>query len=130
VRERAGRACAPLIGLLADWPEAVTLLRSGAVDQGLRLARGATSGLDAYGERYTGARLLVDLLPGLDAPACGDPTVGEAPRVGAIEVVRVQCSSRSRWRPVIFGTSERVKAGRELFALTSRAFESSRHTLA
>ena len=83
-RERARRACAPFIGWLADWAEAIGLVRSGALEQGLTLARGATSQLDAYGERYTAARLLVDVLPWLDTPAAEEVVPDAAGRLEAM----------------------------------------------
>jgi hypothetical protein len=51
----AREACAPPLALIADWAEA---LRAGS----LAGAAAATDALDAYGERYTAARLMVDAL--------------------------------------------------------------------
>ena len=54
-RRVAREACAPPLGWIADWAEA---LRAGS----LAGAIAATDALDAYGEHYTAARLMVDAL--------------------------------------------------------------------
>jgi class 3 adenylate cyclase len=66
----ARSACAPYLEWIADWGDAVFLARGGhsLALEALAGASAAVSSLEAYGERYTAARLLVDLLPFLGAP--------------------------------------------------------------
>jgi hypothetical protein len=61
-RELARSACAPAVGWIAE--RAVAVQRT-AADRALALKRAmrATAGLARYGERYTAARLLCDVLP-------------------------------------------------------------------
>jgi hypothetical protein len=65
-RALAEQACAPFLGWIADWAEAAALARAGVPDEAVTQARAATAALDAYGEPYTAARLLVDLLSFLE----------------------------------------------------------------
>jgi hypothetical protein len=66
-RAVAARACAPVLRWIADWAEAVALAAAGDDSEGLTKAKKAAQRLERYGESYTGARLLVDLLPFLKA---------------------------------------------------------------
>jgi class 3 adenylate cyclase len=66
-RELARTACAPSLEWIADWGEAVHLASAGRSEEAVAKATAALAALDAYGERYRAARLLVDLLPALDA---------------------------------------------------------------
>jgi class 3 adenylate cyclase len=68
-RSLAPSACAPYLEWIADWGEAVELAERDRMPEAIAKARGAASALAAYGERYLAARLLVDLLPFLDARA-------------------------------------------------------------
>jgi class 3 adenylate cyclase/tetratricopeptide (TPR) repeat protein len=80
-------ACAPSLDWLADWGEAVHLATSGAPAEAMTRATGAMSSLDAYGERYTAARLMVDLLPLLErdvARAAAQDVADRLERMGAL----------------------------------------------
>ena len=59
-------ACAPALESIADWAHAVRLADRGEVSQACAIALSAVAELEERGERYLGARLLVDLLPALD----------------------------------------------------------------
>jgi hypothetical protein len=65
-RELAPRACAPTLGWIADWAEAVGIAAAGDSPEAVARAHKAARALERYGELYTGARLVVDLLPLLD----------------------------------------------------------------
>jgi hypothetical protein len=67
-RALAGPACAPGLALIADWAEGVRLATVGRTAEALERALPACEGLEALGERYTGARLRADLLARLDDP--------------------------------------------------------------
>jgi class 3 adenylate cyclase len=76
LRELAGRArslstsaCAPYLAWMADWGHAVELAEGAQIRESIAKARVAASALEAYGERYVAARLLVDLLPFLEGAA-------------------------------------------------------------
>jgi hypothetical protein len=80
-------ACAPSLDWLADWGEAVHLATSGAPAEAMTRATGAMLSLDAYGERYTAARLMVDLLPLLErdvARAAAQDVADRLERMGAL----------------------------------------------
>jgi hypothetical protein len=62
-------ACAPYLEWIADWGQAVELAERGGTSDAIANARAAVSALEAYGERYLAARLLVDLLPFLEGGA-------------------------------------------------------------
>jgi hypothetical protein len=68
-RTLASRACAPYLEWIADWGQAVELAERGGTSDAIANARAAVSALEAYGERYLAARLLVDLLPFLEVGA-------------------------------------------------------------
>jgi DNA-binding SARP family transcriptional activator len=87
-RQLASRACAPTLGWIADWAEAARLAAAGEGKEATTRAARAHQALEEYGEPYTAARLLVDLLPFLDedlrAPLAEDAAVRlEAMRAGA-----------------------------------------------
>jgi hypothetical protein len=65
-RRLAGQASAPTLGWIADWAQAVSLAGSGDARAATQATR-AGHALEECGESYTAARLLVDLLPFLDA---------------------------------------------------------------
>ena len=65
-RQLAPQACAPTLGWIADWAEAVRLAAAGDGTEAVARATPACRALEKYGEPYTAARLLVDLLPFLD----------------------------------------------------------------
>lgn len=73
----AREACAPPLAWIADWAEA---LRAGSL-AGVLAATGA---LDAYGERYTAARLMVDALMRLPDPAVAEATAARLRAMGAL----------------------------------------------
>jgi hypothetical protein len=66
-RKLAASACAPYLEWIADWAHAVELAAGGQSHEAVAMASSASAALEAYGERYLAARLLVDLLPLLDA---------------------------------------------------------------
>jgi hypothetical protein len=65
-RQLAPQACAPTLEWIADWAEAVRLAAAGDGTEAVARATRAGRALERYGEPYTAARLLVDLLPFLD----------------------------------------------------------------
>lgn len=65
-RQVAPQACAPTLAWIADWAEAVCLAAAGDGNEAAARATRAGRALEEYGEPYTAARLLVDLLPFLD----------------------------------------------------------------
>jgi class 3 adenylate cyclase len=70
-RSLAESACAPYLAWIVDWARAFELADRGERGEGVSRALAAAASLDAYGERYLGARLLVDLLPVLGESAAG-----------------------------------------------------------
>jgi DNA-binding SARP family transcriptional activator/tetratricopeptide (TPR) repeat protein len=76
-RRVAREACAPALGWIADWAEA---LRAGS----LAGATAATDALDAYGERYTAARLMADALLRIPDPAAAEATAARLRAMGAL----------------------------------------------
>jgi hypothetical protein len=70
-RELASSGCAPTLGWIADWADAVARAGAGDSADAVRRATNAAEALSEYGEPYTAARLLVDLLPFLDADLRG-----------------------------------------------------------
>jgi DNA-binding SARP family transcriptional activator len=75
-REVAREACAPAVGWIADWAQAV---RAGSLPPALA----ATGALDLYGERYTAARLEVDALVRMPDAAAAARTAARLERMGA-----------------------------------------------
>jgi hypothetical protein len=73
----AREACAPPLGWIADWAEAV---KAGS----LAGAAAATDALDAYGEHYTAARLMADALLRHDDPAAAEATAARLQAMGAL----------------------------------------------
>jgi hypothetical protein len=71
-RALAVSACAPHLAWMADWGLSVELADRGQIRKSIANARTAASALEAYGERYLAARLLVDLLPFLDVGAASE----------------------------------------------------------
>lgn len=66
-RALSGSACAPYLEWLADWAESVRLASANRSSEAAAMAMTAATRLENFGDRYTAARLLVDLLPFLDA---------------------------------------------------------------
>jgi AAA ATPase-like protein len=81
-RSLAPSACAPYLEWIADWGQALELAERGGTHEAIAKARTAASALEAYGERYLAARLLVDLLPFLD--------VGEAKQIAEDVIQRLE----------------------------------------
>jgi hypothetical protein len=77
----AASACAPYLEWIADWAHAVELAEQGRIRESIANARTAASALEAYGERYLAARLLVDLLPFLEAGAASELAVDAIQRL-------------------------------------------------
>ena len=95
-RTLARSACAPYLDWIADWGEAIELAESGRTSEATAKARAAASALEAYGEGYLAARLLVDLLPFLDAGAAnelGEEAVRRLEAMGA----RGSAEDAKRW---------------------------------
>jgi DNA-binding SARP family transcriptional activator/tetratricopeptide (TPR) repeat protein len=76
-RELAARACAPALGWIADWAQAV---RAGSLEGALA----ATGALDRYGEHYTAARLEVDALSRMPDAAAAAMTATRLEQMGAL----------------------------------------------
>jgi predicted ATPase/DNA-binding SARP family transcriptional activator len=85
-RKLARSCCAPALGWIADWAAAVQIAANEPA-AALARARRATTALARYGERYTAARLMCDLLPLLgDATgiaAIANQTADELEAMGA-----------------------------------------------
>jgi hypothetical protein len=75
-RELAREACAPAVGWIADWAQA---MRAGSLERALA----ATGALDLYGERYTAARLEVDTLVRMPDAAAATRTATRLEQMGA-----------------------------------------------
>jgi DNA-binding SARP family transcriptional activator/tetratricopeptide (TPR) repeat protein len=76
-RRIAREACVPPLGWIADWAEA---LHAGSPDG----VKAATDALDAYGERYTAARLMVDALLRMPDPELAAGTAARLRAMGAL----------------------------------------------
>jgi DNA-binding SARP family transcriptional activator len=101
-RRLADTASAPFLVSMADWADAVALARSGAAAEALASARAACAALEGYGEQYTAARLLVDLLPLLDAELAGEAAEEVADRLEAMGALASAAEARlSRRRPAL-----------------------------
>ena len=86
----ARRACAPTLRWIADWAGAAAVAAVGESAQAVKRAKQAANSLERYGEPYTGARLLVDLLPFLE----GDARLGLAQEaVERLEAMGAQSSA-------------------------------------
>jgi tetratricopeptide (TPR) repeat protein len=86
-RVLAQTACAPALAWIADWGESVRLATAGRSEEALAKAEAAAASLESFGERYTAARLLFDLLPFLDGDAIGrlaDDTARRLKAMGAL----------------------------------------------
>ncbi len=83
-RALAGSACAPHLEWIADWGEGVELAERRQIRESIAKARTAASALEAYGEGYLAARLLVDLLPFLEADAATEVAEDAIQRLEAI----------------------------------------------
>ena len=95
-RTLARSACAPYLDWIADWGEAIELAESGRTSEATAKARVAASALEAYGERYLAARLLVDLLPFLDAGAANELAEEAVRRLEAMGA-RGSAEDAKRW---------------------------------
>jgi hypothetical protein len=95
-RTLARSACAPYLDWIADWGEAIELAESGRTSEATAKARAAASALEAYGERYLAARLLVDLLPFLDAGAANELAEEAVRRLEAMGA-RGSAEDAKRW---------------------------------
>jgi class 3 adenylate cyclase len=83
-RALAQSACAPFLAWISDWARAFELADRGAHNEAVRRALAASSALNGYGERYLGARLLVDLLPALDGAEAARVAEEATPRLEAM----------------------------------------------
>jgi predicted ATPase/class 3 adenylate cyclase len=83
-RALAASACAPHLEWVADWGHAVELAERGQIRESLAKAKATASALEAYGERYLAARLLVDLLPFLETGAASELAEGTIQRLDAM----------------------------------------------
>ncbi|HEV2812407.1 MAG TPA: AAA family ATPase, partial [Solirubrobacteraceae bacterium] len=82
-RATAATACAPVLGSIAEWAGAMRLAAEGRAPEAAAAAAVATDALDAFGERYTAARLRADLVPLLDDAAFAEETAARLERMGA-----------------------------------------------
>ena len=87
-RRVAREACAPPLGWIADWADA---LRAGSLEG----AVAATDALDAYGEHYTAARLMVDALIRMPDPAVAEATAARLRAMGALASAAELSGSRA-----------------------------------
>jgi class 3 adenylate cyclase len=94
-RELAPQACAPYLVWIADWAESIRLAASGRSAEALESAREATGALAEFGERYRAARLLVDLLPFLEAELRGPLAEEAAARLEAMGAVASAAEARA-----------------------------------
>jgi hypothetical protein len=94
-RALAGPACAPSLGWMAEWAEAVKLARSGAAAESFTKASRATSELEANAERYTAWRLMSDLLPLLRGQLAASAAAEIADRLDAMGARASAAEARS-----------------------------------
>jgi len=94
-REVAASACAPYLVWIADWAESIQLAAAGRSADALQKATEAAGALAAFGEQYTAVRLLVDLLPFLDAGAQGSIAEETADRLEAMGALASAAEARS-----------------------------------
>ena len=83
-RELGRSACAPFLGWIADWGEAVLLARGGRSPEAVQVAKAALSPLEAFGDRYAAARLMVDLIPFLQEQDVASSAADVVPRLEAM----------------------------------------------
>ena len=84
----ARSACVSYLAAIADWADAVRLAAAGRSDEAAHKGLEATTALEAYGDRYAAARLLVDLLPFLaraDASELAEETAAKLAAMGALK---------------------------------------------
>ncbi|MDQ2935417.1 MAG: hypothetical protein M3R49_10665, partial [Chloroflexota bacterium] len=98
-RELAGPACAPYLAWMADWADSIQLAAAGRSAEALEKATEAAGALAAFGERYTAARLLVDLLPFLDSAARAPIAQETAHRLEAMGALASAAEVRSKQAP-------------------------------
>ena len=96
-RALAGPACAPSLGWIADWAEAMKLARSGAAAESFAKASRAASDLEANAERYTAGRLMTDLLPLLHGQLAASAAAGIADRLDAMGARASAAEARAVW---------------------------------
>jgi class 3 adenylate cyclase/tetratricopeptide (TPR) repeat protein len=80
-RELGRSACAPFLGWIADWGDAVLLARRGRSRDAVQVAKDALSPLEAFGDRYAAARLMVDLMPFLQEQDVASSAADVVPRL-------------------------------------------------
>jgi hypothetical protein len=95
-RTLAVSACSPYLAWLADWGQAVELAERSQIRESIAKARTAVSALEAYGERYLAARLLLDLLPFLETDAASELAEDAIQRLDAIGAAGSAAEAR-RW---------------------------------
>jgi hypothetical protein len=98
-RELAAPVCAPYLAWIADWAESIQLAAAGRSAEALKKATEAAGALAAFGEQYTAVRLLVDLLPFLDAGARGSIAQETAHRLAAMGALASAAEGRSNQVP-------------------------------
>jgi hypothetical protein len=85
-RALAGSTCAPALGFVADWADAMRLAADGQCERALELGTAATGALARRGETYAAARLMTDLLAGVGGAAPPElvmQTAGRLDEMGA-----------------------------------------------
>ncbi len=98
-RKLAVPACAPYLAWIADWADSIQLAAAGRSAEALEKATEAAGALAAFGERYTAARLLADLLPFLDAAARESIAQETAHRLEAMGALASAAKARSSQVP-------------------------------
>jgi hypothetical protein len=84
MRALAGPTCAPALGFVADWADAMRLVADGEVQRALAAGTAATGALARRGETYAAARLTTDLLARLGDAAPRELVVDTAGRLEAM----------------------------------------------
>jgi class 3 adenylate cyclase len=93
-RALAAEACAPALAGLAEFAEAAQLSAIGRSTEAIARARMATDSLNELGERYTAARMLVDLLPMLVPDARRQLAADAVARLTAMGALRSAAEAR------------------------------------
>jgi len=98
-RELAAAVCAPYLAWIADWAESIQLAADGRSAEALEKATEAAGALAGFGEQYTAARLLVDLLPFLDSGARGPIAQETVRRLEAMGALASAAEARPNQEP-------------------------------
>jgi len=94
-RVLARSGCVPYLDAIAHWADAVRLAAAGRSEEAARKGVEATAALEAVGDRYSAARLLVDLLPSLARGDARDLAVETAARLEAMGALKSAAEARA-----------------------------------